>query len=452
MRTRDNLANYQVSVVDRITNLRKLLVMVSMGGGKTACTLTAIEHLINSELAVEKVLIIAPPLVAKTVWHEEAGKWLHTKGLTFQIIAGTPAQREKQLKNEANIYLISNALVDWLCERLGKDVNFDMLVIDEISRFKNSSSVRFKKLKSKIQLFKNGVVGLTGTPTPKDLIDIWSQVYLIDQGERLGKNITAFRAKYFNTIPTGIDHVYNYTLKQGAFEQITAAIADVSISVPKEVLLKTAGVRVIDVKVELPAKVMQLHKRFEKSSLLPLPDGTNLLASSAGVKHMKLIQLANGIVYDEKRRSHVFHDAKLEAIKELVEQALGQPVVICYVFEHDKLRLLEAFKHLKVSEFNGADTVREWNNGEIDILLAHPASVGHGLELQHGGHILIWYNLTEDAEIYQQMNQRLDRPSQQHMVLIYRLVAMGTRDETTVKRLDGKSEIQNKFVKDLEVK
>jgi SNF2 family DNA or RNA helicase len=429
---------YQLDAVERITDKSHYGLFLDMGLGKTVITLTAIKRLIE-DFAVCRVLIIAPRTVAESTWQTEANKWEHTKDLTFSTVLGTATQREAALAKEADCYVINRENVVWLCDYYKYQLPFDMLVVDESSSFKNHQAKRFKALKKVLPCFSRVVI-LTGTPAPNTLMDIWAQMYLLDRGEALGKTITQYRRQYFRPGQTNGYIVYNYVLQPGAEKKIHQAIE------PKVASLKAADwlklPKRIDnvVKINLPAKAAALYAKMEKDYILSFGD-EDVTAASAAALSNKLLQMANGAVYDEDKGVINLHDAKIEKLKEIQELNEGQPILVFYAYKHDLEKLKEAFKNAR--ELKGAKDMEDWNKGKIPMLLAHPASTAYGLNLQSGGNIIVWYGLTWSLELYQQANARLYRQGQEKPVIIHHLVSAGTIDEKVVKALEGKARGQD---------
>ena len=449
MLTPDKLYQYQHDCAQHIIDNERCALFVDMGLGKTVSTLTALEFLMMQDLDTSKVLIIAPKRVIETVWAQEAQKWEHTQRFTFSAITGTAQQRAEAVKRDAHIYLISRDNVVWLCQTFAKSLkSFDALIIDELSSFKNPSSKRFKELRKVIRNFKR-VVGLTGTPAPNGLIDLWAQIYLLDQGERLGKTLTAYRNGYFDPDARNGAIVYSYKPRKGSGEAIQSKLSDIVISMKTEDYLQLPDVVYIDVPVHLDECTLKDYKEFERDQVLALDDTVN--AANAAALTNKLLQFANGAIYNEDRDVIPLHDAKIEAIKDIVDSEEGN-VLIAYSYEHDLTRLQGALKAYKPQTINSPNAIERWNRGEIKVLLAHPASAGHGLNLQRGGSLVVWFGLTWSLELYQQFNKRLHRQGQQCAVRIIHLIAAGTMDERVCKVLAGKDETQSSLIEALKAK
>lgn len=412
-------------------------LFLDMGLGKTVTTLTAVSELLHDRFEVSKVLVIAPKRVAEDTWSRETEKWDHTKYLRVSKILGPEKVRIKALEDQAELYVINRENVEWLVNYYGKKWPFDMVVIDELSSFKSAKARRFRALRKVRPLIKR-LVGLTGTPAPNSLIDLWPQIYLLDQGERLGKTITSYRDKYFSPDKRDPNRhiVYSWKLKTEAENSIHEKISDICISMKAKDWLQLPERIDNVVKVTLPQKAKEKYKQLEKDLLLPFKDG-DVVADTAAVLSNKLLQLANGAVYDENKEIQEIHDEKLQALADLLEAANGKPVLVFYTYKHDLARIKNQFKDART--LDTSEDIKEWNEGKISMLLAHPASAGHGLNLQAGGHIIVWFGLTWSLELYQQANARLDRQGQKNNVIIHHLVTEGTVDEDVMRALEGKA-------------
>lgn len=434
--------NYQKYAIEHVIKHPACALLLDMGLGKTVITLTAIKELMHNYFDVYKVLIIAPLRVAKMTWSQELQKWDHLEGLTISKVLGTEKQRLKALNADADIYVINRENTEWLVNHYGKAWPFDMVVIDELSSFKSNKSRRFKALKKVRPLIKR-IVGLTGTPTPNGLIDLWPQIYLLDRGERLGKTITGYRNQYFlpNQVNWHTGVVYNYRLKDGAEEQIYNKISDICVSMKAKDYLDVPELIEIPVEIELGNKDYQKYKKFERDLLLPVSDTEDIEALTAAALSNKLLQMANGAVYGEDKQVYKIHDEKLKVLEELIESANGKPVLVYYNYKHDMERIKEYFKDVRTLDTE--QDIKDWNDGKIPILLLHPASAGHGLNLQAGGNTIIWFGLNWSLELYQQANARLHRQGQTSKVSCYLLVAKGTIDEDVVKAIKSKAKGQD---------
>ena len=443
---------YQEFCVQAILDKPAVGLFLDMGLGKTAITLTAINELRYGRFAVRKCLVIAPKKVAEATWQREAAKWDNLRHLRFATVLGSTRQRIKALLSPADIWIINRENVTWLVDYYLNDWPFDMVVIDESSSFKSHSATRFKSLAS-IRSHIQRIVELTGTPSPNGLMDLWSQIYLLDRGERLGKYYTHFRDRYFDPGRRGRDVIYQYDPKDGAADAVLSRISDICISMKASDYLQLPDCIVHDIPVELDAKAKKAYNELEKKMVLSLPDGDIDVASAAALSN-KLQQLANGALYDDDHQVHLVHDCKIEAFMELIEQLHGQHALVFYNFKHDKDRLMEALakSKLRVREFTGAKEEVDWNAGKIDVLLAHPASTAYGLNLQDGGHHIIWFGLNWSLELYQQANKRLHRQGQKELVIIHQLICTGTRDEDLVEALGDKDASQEKVLESLKAR
>ena len=467
--TESNLHSYQKACVEHIINNRYCGVFLDMGLGKTVSTLTAINYLMNDYCEINSVLVIAPKRVTESVWQEEAEKWDHLKYLRFSKIIGSEAKRIEALKTKAEIYLISRDNVAWLCAYYGgAKLPFDMVVIDELSSFKSYKSLRFQALKNARPYVKR-LVGLTGTPAPNGLIDLWPQIYLMDRGERLEKTISRYRDKYFKPGRSNGHIVYNYILGSNSEALIHEKISDICISMKAEDYLKMPERTENFIKLQMPDDLKKEYQSFEKDKILEMltdvveeqdENGNNVFvektveinAVNAAALSNKLLQFANGAVYDDKRGAHNIHDIKLEALKELIEDANGKPVLVAWTFQFDRDRIKEYLKKYKPRELKTPQDIKDWNAGKIQVLLAHPASAGHGLNLQAGGNIIIWYGQTWSLELYQQFNARLYRQGQQNGVVINHLILKGSHDEDVIQSLKNKDRKQSDLMDSIKAK
>ncbi len=443
--------DYQKYCTDRIISDCSLGLLLDMGLGKTVITLTAVNELIYGRFEVSKVLVIAPKKVAESTWSTEAQKWDHLQHLRITKIIGTVQQRIRALNTPADVYVINRENVPWLVEYDANNWRFDMVVVDELSSFKSNKAQRFKSLCYVRQHIKR-FVGLTGTPASNGLVDLWAQVYLLDQGERLGKRITHFRAKYCECETHG-GHFTTYSMKTGAEEAIRSAISDICISMKAADYLTLPDCITVDVPVYLDAKAQKQYKDFERNMLLQVDENT-LDAGTAAVLSGKLMQFANGAVYDEDKNVVEIHSGKLDAFSELIEGLNGQHALVFYNFQHDLTRILKHLEKtsLTVRQLRTDKDQQDWNDGKIDILLAHPASAGYGLNLQAGGHHIIWFGLNWSLELYEQANKRLHRQGQTDKVIIHRLITQGTRDVDVAAALEGKADVQNTLLEALKAR
>lgn len=443
---------YQQYCIDSIIYNRAVGLFLDMGLGKTVITLTAIYDLRYNRWEVMKPLIIAPKKVAEATWTTEAKKWEHLKMMRVIPVLGTEKQRIRALATPADVYVINRENVQWLVEHFKNAWPFDMVVLDESSSFKNSRSKRFKAMKLVRSRIKR-IVELTGTPSSNGLEDLWAQIFLLDGGARLGKTLGAFRDIYFIPGKRNRTTIFNYEPKEGSFEVIKQAISDICISMKASDYLLLPDVMHNDIPVALDSKAQKAYAELETELLLQVDENT-ITAGSAGVLTGKLLQLCNGAIYDEDKRAVKIHDCKIDAFLELVEQLNGQHALVFYNFQHDRDRLFEALAkyNLRVRVYSQAKDEIDWNNGEIDILLAHPASCGYGLNLQQGGHHAIWFGLTWSLEQYEQANKRLHRQGQEHPVVIHHLIVQGGMDESVIEALESKGNMQDSLMNALRVR
>lgn len=440
--------DYQEYTIGRILETKKIIAILDMGLGKTACTLTALNELLFERFENNKVLVIAPLRVARKTWTDEIIKWNHLHNLKTAKVLGTEEQRLQGLSTEADIYLINRENVQWLVDLCVKRKQwpFDILVIDESSSFKNNQSKRFKSLR-KVAAITDRVIELTGTPSPNGLMDLWSQVYLLDQGERLGKTITAYRERYFVPGRRNRTVVFDYVPKPGAEEAIYKAIGDIAISLKAADHIKMP--KRIDniIKLQLPEPARAKYDELERESILELERDEVITAGSGAAVANKLLQIANGAVYGEDRKVSFIHDVKLEALAEVIEDNAGKPIMVFYNYKHDYDRLKSYFAKLEPRTLDTEQDEDDWNAGKIPLLLAQPASMGHGLNLQVGGNTIVWFGLTWDLELYLQANARLERQGQPNdTVVINHLVAEDTVDEDVMRALRNKRVSQDEFI------
>lgn len=432
---RENLHKYQEHCVQHIINNRTCALFLQMGLGKTISTLTALNELMCERFEMRKALVIAPAQVVQTVWKQEAAKWGHTQHLRVQLLVGTPAERMQALRSKADVYVISRDNVAWLVAEIGTAWPFDGVVIDELSSFKNPSAVRFKALKKIRPLFK-WLIGLTGTPAPNGLTDLWAQMFLVDGGKRLGPTVTSFRDEFCIRKHSG----HGYDMRPNAEQAIYDRLGDICISMTAADYLDLPERINRYVQVEMGPEAVEQYKTFKRDRILELLQG-EVTALSAGVLSGKLLQFANGAVYDAAKVPHTVHDAKLEALEEIIEEAVGNPVLVFYWFKHDLERLQARFP--KGVVYRGPEHEKAWNERKLGIMFANPVSMGHGLNLQAGGNIVVWFSLTWNLEVYQQANARLDRQGQKTAVIVHHLIATGTMDEKVMAAIDAKADAQD---------
>ena len=433
--------DYQKRAIDKVENEAAAGLFLDMGLGKTVITLTAIRDLID-DFAVWKVLVIAPKRVAEDTWTREFRKWDHLRELRVAKVIGTPKQREAALQEDADVYVIGRDCVQWLVEYYQQRRNgwpFDMLVIDELSSFKNPQAKRFKAIRKALPFTKR-IVGLTGTPSPNGLMDLWAQVYLLDRGERLGRTIGSYREKYFRPGKRNGYVVFQWEPVKGAREEIEQKLKDLCISMSAEDYLQLPERIERTVSVTLTPQERKIYERMEKESLIELKDQNDAVVGlNAAAVMNKLLQISNGRVYTEEGAVLRIHDKKLEALEELVDVSTS-PVLVFYSFRHDLDAIRERIPEARILET--AEDIEAWNAGSIPVLLVQPASAGYGLNLQAGGHTIIWYGLTWSLELYQQANARLHRQGQDHAVIIHHLVTEGTVDEQVMQALRRKDTSQ----------
>ena len=428
---------YQSFATEFIVKNAISALFLEMGLGKSVTTLTAIDKLMYDYFEISRVLIIAPLRVAVSTWPSEIEKWNHLNRLSYSVVVGNEKERRQALRKKADIYIINRENIDWLVNKSGFYLEFDMLVIDELSSFKSYSAKRFKSLLKIRSNFKR-VVGLTGTPSSNGLMDLWAEFRILDLGQRLGRYITHYRNTYFVPDKRNGMVIYSYKPQDDAEERIYQAIGDITISMKSCDHLQMPELIMNEVAVELDQTDAQRYQKFKKEMVLTLEE-KEIDAINAASLSNKLLQMANGSVYDEDKASHTIHDKKLDALDELIEEANGKPVLVAYWFQSDLERIK---KRMKVREIKSSQDIEEWNNGKIPVALIHPASAGHGLNLQTGGAVLIWFSLTWSLELYQQTNARLYRQGQKQTVVIHHLMTKGTIDEDVMKAIKRKERTQ----------
>lgn len=445
---------YQAYAVEHILNNPAAGLFLDMGLGKTVVTLTAINELRFNRFAVGRVLIIAPKTVAEATWQKEAQKWDHLRGLRLVTVLGTAKQRVRALDTPGDVWIINRENVAWLVDLYRHDWPFDMVVLDESSSFKSSRAIRFKKLRL-VRGRISRIVELTGTPSPKGLEDLWAQVYLLDEGKRLGRTLTSFREAFFTEDRGYPGQTFRtYTPQPFAEERIHAALSDICVSMKADDYLSLPECIVDDIPVVLSPTARKAYQTFERDYLLSV-DEDDITAGSAAVLTGKLLQLCSGAIYDEDHAVHRLHDAKVAALVETIEQ-VHDHVLVFYLFRHEIDRILAALEQydssLRVRVYKGAEDEADWNAGKIDVLLAHPASCGYGLNLQQGGHHAVWYGLTWALEQYQQANKRLHRQGQDMPVIIHRLIVQDSVDEDVAASLEGKAGTQDALMQALKAR
>lgn len=448
MLAESDLYEYQKAGAAWIMNKPKCGLFKEMGLGKTVTTLTAVNKLLYEELEIDNVLIVGPKRVIETVWTDEIKKWAHLSHLKTSRLIGNEKQRLLGLKKDCPIHLISRDNISWLCGLYGGSMlPYDMLIIDESSSFKNASSIRFKSLKRTIQSFLR-VVLLTGTPTPNGLLDLWAQIFLLDGGERLGKFITQYRRNYFTTSPYS---PYKYTLNPLLESTIQNKISDICLSMKTKDYLQLPDRIDNYVKVNFDAGLLKKYEDFREERVLELletakGDINNISAVNAAALSNKLLQFSNGAMYDEDKNVHILHDLKIKAVKDIVAEANGQPVLIAWSYKHDRDRLMLALKEYKPVELKGETEIKKWNEGKYLVMMMHPASGGHGLNLQYGGNTIIWFGQTWSLELYQQLNARLHRQGQKNICIVHHIICPQTIESRVIKTLGDKTNTQEKLM------
>lgn len=436
--------DYQNTAMRWILEKPRCGLFLDMGLGKTVSTLTAVQQLID-DCEIDRVLVVAPKKVAETTWSTEAEKWEHLHDLKVVKVLGTEKQRCLALSQKADVYVTGRDNFVWLVGKYGGSLPFDALVIDELTSFKSAKSQRFKAMRIAVPTVKR-VIGLTGTPAPNGLIDLWAQMYCIDQGERLGKSVSRYRETYFETHKWD-NIIVRCDVKKGCEDLIRNKIADICLSMQAKDYLQLPDMITHTVTVHLSAKVMAAYTKFEKDKVLEFEaehgdEPANILANSAAGLMNKLSQFANGAIYDEEKNVHNLHDEKIERLAEIVEAANGNSVLVFYQYKHDVPRITEKLKGYRVRTYQGEADLQDWNAGKIDVLLAHPASTAYGLNMQQGGHYIVWFGTGWNLEHYQQANARLHRQGQQHPVTVYKLICAGTVDERASAALEEKKGVQ----------
>lgn len=437
--TRDLLHDYQLSGVKNIIDNPFYALWLDLGCGKTLTSITAVADLSDS-MQINKVLIIAPLRVAATTWHKEIERWEHTKHLTYSICIGSQKKRLESLMQNADVYIINRENVKWLVEHYKSKWPFDMVIIDEASSFKSTKSQRWKALR-KVRPYIDRMLSLTGTPAPNGLMDLYAQVYLLDTGERLGRNMSAFKSRYFESDYMG----YKYTIKKGAEQEIYKKLEDITMVLKAEDYLELPDRVNLVESVSLPPKLKSQYDVLEKEFIAEI-ESTEIAVFNAAALANKLLQFSNGAVYiDDDKNWQELHNSKIEALKDLVEDNPSENILVAYNYKTDLERLQKAFPKAVVLDKAG-EAVDKWNNGEIKMLLAHPASAGHGLNLQHGGSMIVWFGLNWSLELYQQFNGRLHRQGQTKPVRIIHLVAEGCIDEKVMKAIESKAKTQDQLL------
>ncbi len=443
--------DYQKKAIRWVLDHPRCTLFMQMGLGKSSITLTALQELID-DCEINRALVVAPKKVAETTWTTEAQKWNHLKTLRVAKVMGTEKQRRLALEQKADIYVIGRDSFVWLVGIYGGMLPFDVLVIDELTSFKSSKSERFKAMRMATPTVKR-VIGLTGTPAPNGLIDLWAQMYCIDMGQRLGKSLSKYRETYFET------HKWNNIIvrcdvKKGCDDIIKTKIEDICLSMQAKDYLQLPALLTHTIKVELSPPTMSAYQKFEKDKVIEFNDvhagePANVLANSAAGLMNKLSQFANGAIYDDDRNVHEIHNEKLDKLAEIVEAANGSSVLVFYQYKHDITRIAKKLKGYKVEAYKDERQLLDWNAGKIDVLLAHPAATAFGLNMQQGGHYIVWFGTGWNLELYQQANARLHRQGQQYPVTVYKLLCANTVDERANAALDNKTGVQQSLLDSL---
>ena len=438
--------NYQQFAIDFITNNPIAAILLDMGMGKTAITLMAIQYLMYETFEVSKVLVICPLRVTRT-WRDEIGKWEQLHGLSYSIVTGTDTQRKKALAADADIYIINRENVPWLVDKSGVPFSFDMVVIDELSSFKNHQTARHKAL-MKVRSGIQRIVGLTGTPASQGLMDLFAEFKVLDMGQRLGRFIGQYRLNYFRPDKVNGNIVYSYKLLPGAEEKIYEKIQDITISMKAVDFLDMPELISNEYPVYLDEAEMDKYESLKKDLILSTPEHEVTAANAASLVN-KLSQMANGAVYTDDENTITFHDKKLDALEDIIESANGRPIMVAYWFKHDYSRIVSRLNQIgvKYMKIDSDESITKWNNREIPVALIHPASAGHGLNLQQGGNTMVWFGITWSLELYQQCVCRLYRQGQtEGTVTIIHLISKGTIDEKIMKALSEKDNTQASLI------
>ncbi|MCI5617031.1 MAG: DEAD/DEAH box helicase [Ruminococcus sp.] len=432
---------YQQYAIEHIEKNKISALFLDMGLGKTSITLTAVNELLFDSFEVRKVLVIAPLRVARNTWCDEIKKWDHLRNIKYAIVVGTEKDRISALNEKADIYIINRENVDWLVNKSGYKFDFDMIVIDELSSFKNHQSKRFKSL-MKIRPKVKRIVGLTGTPSSNGLMDLFAEFKVLDLGERLGYFIGQYRNTYFKPDKTNGAIVYSYKPLPNAEDSIYEKISDITVSMKASEYLKMPELVISNYKVEMSDNEKRQYDEMKKNLICEIKDG-EITVSNAGSLSNKLSQFANGAVYDDEQNIVEIHSRKLDALEDIIESMNGKPLLVAYWYKHDLQRIKNRFD---VREIKTGKDIADWNKGKIPVALIHPASAGHGLNLQQGGSTLVWFGLTWSLELYQQTNGRLYRQGQKNTVVIQHIVTKGSIDEQILKALERKNKTQEDLI------
>lgn len=442
-----NPHDYQKYTIEYILQHPVAAVILGLGMGKTVCSLTAIEQLMYDSFEISKVLIVAPLRVAKVTWSDELKKWDHLQHLRYAVAVGSEEDRLAALQSDADIYIINRENLQWLIEKSGIPFEYDMVVLDELSSFKNWQSKRFRAF-MKVRPKVKRVIGLTGTPSSNGMMDLFAEFKCLDMGKRLGRFITQYRNAYFKPDRTNGQIVYSYQLLPDAEQQIYDRIADITVSLKAMDHLKMPELISTRYPVYMDEEEKQKYDQLKADLILPYKDQDNITAANAAALSGKLCQMANGAVYSDEREVAHIHDRKLDALEDIIEASQG-PILVCYWYKHDLERIIKRLEELKVDYgcISSESSIRMWNAGKMQVGLIHPASAGHGLNLQSGGHVIVWFGLTWSLELYDQTNARLWRQGQQaETVVVQHLVTAGTIDERILDALQHKEQSQNALI------
>lgn len=435
---------YHLFTIKHLINNTYAGAFLDMGLGKTGITLTVVKALIRDYLAASKVLVIAPKRVTENVWIAERDKWDHLKDVSISLAVGNPRQRIKALNKPAEIYCISRDNFAWLVSMYQHRWPFDMVIVDESSSFKNHASVRFKSFQ-KIRDYVTRAVILTGTPASNGLIDLWAQLWILDKGERLGKNITAYRDSLFYPAKSMGHHVYSYEPQKGAKKKIFDRISDICISMKSEDYLKLPKFIENVNYIDMPPKLMQAYEAFEREKIMEIAS-KEITAINAAALTIKLRQFANGFLYDENKVAHDIHKIKLEALDEIIEGVNGKPMLLFYYFQHDLKQILKRYKHLEPNQLRKSSDIDAWNHGLVNLAVLHPQSAAHGLNLQQGGNHIAWYAPIWSAEQKSQASKRLHRPGQKYTVFSHMLATRGTIEPDMIEAVQGKISLERALI------
>lgn len=439
--------DYQQFAIDFIFGHKEAAVFLDMGLGKTVISLTAINSLIFDSFEVRHVLVIAPLRVARDTWPSEIENWDHLKDLTYSVVVGTEKERMAALRKNTHIHIINRENLDWLITKSGMPWIWDMVIIDELSSFKNHQSKRFKSL-LKVRPYVKRIAGLTGTPSPNGLHELWAEFRILDCGKRLGRYITHYRNAYFVPDKRNAERIFTYKPAPGAEEMIYGRISDMTISMKSCDHLKLPECIINEVPVYLSEKEWDVYASFQDEMVAQIK-GKEIDAANAAVLSGKLLQMANGAIYDEDKNVLPIHQRKLDALEDLIEGANGKPVLIAYWYQHDAERIKARFD---VREIKSSKDIQDWNEGRIPVAIIHPASAGHGLNIQYGGSTMVWFSLTWSLEMYQQCCARLHRQGQKETVVIHHIIAKGTIDEDVMVALKRKEKSQDSLISAVKAK